>query len=69
MPDGSRTAIVLANTSAASSPLLWKSMCPPGVQKRMRVIALTMTRRRSQPASVSLQAAGSLPHMRAMNST
>src|SRR5437879_1852510 len=42
-------------------------MRPSRVQKRMRVIALTMTRSRSQPLSPSLHADGRAPSMLATN--
>ncbi len=52
----------------ATGPLALNSIAPPGEQKRMRVIALTTTRRRSQPARSSLQDVGVLPHMLARKS-
>jgi len=52
----------------SGGPLCLNSMRPSGVQKRMRVIAFTITRSRSQPARSSDQQAGSLPYMCARKS-
>jgi hypothetical protein len=45
----------------SSSPLTRKSMTPSAVQKRMRVIAFTITRSRSMPRRLSRQASGFEP--------
>ena len=44
------------------------SIAPAGVQKRMRVMAFTTTRRRSQPTRSSRHDWGSEPHMLARKS-
>ena len=43
------------------SPLVRNSMTPSGVQKRKRVMALTITRRRSIPRKLSSQRSGREP--------
>ena len=58
---GGRASNQGTKPAGALSLLTWKSIRPSGEQKRIRVIALTITRRRPQPSSASSQCAGLLP--------
>ena len=73
--DGRLLQLVLAAHPGAgrgvaldNSPFVLNSLTPSAEQRRFRVMALTITRKRAQPSRSSLHAAGSLPHMLAMKS-